>query len=61
MLLWKSKFSRIEAVEIMEDDYDIVQKSKQIFGTGYEEVTLKKGLTLKQVNQLKEDIKKAIN
>ena len=61
MLLWKSKFSKIEAVEIMDDDYDIVQKSKQIFGTGYDEVTLKKGLTLKQVKQLKEDIKKAIN
>lgn len=61
MLLWKSKFSRIEAVEIMKDDYDIVQKTKQIFGNGYDEVTLKKGLTLKQVKQLKEDIKKAIN
>lgn len=61
MLLWKSKFSRIEAIEIMDDDYDIVQKSKQIFGTGYDEVTLKKGLTLQQVKQLKEDIKKAIN
>ena len=61
MLLWKSKFSKIEAVEIMKDDYDIVQKTKQIFGNGYDEVTLKKGLTLKQVKQLKEDIKKAIN
>ena len=61
MLLWKSKFSKIEAVEIMKDDYDIIQKTKQIFGNGYDEVTLKKGLTLKQVKQLKEDIKKAIN
>ena len=61
MLLWKSKFSKIEAVEIMKDDYDIIQKTEQIFGTGYDEVTLKKGLTLKQVKQLKEDIKKAIN
>ena len=61
MLLWKSKFSKIEAVEIMKDDYDIIQKTKQIFGRGYDEVTLKKGLTLKQVKQLKEDIKKAIN
>lgn len=61
MLLWKSKFSKIEAVEIMKDDYDIIQKTKQIFGNGYEEVTLKKGLTLKQVKQLKEEIKKAIN
>lgn len=61
MLLWKTKFSKIEAVEIMDDDYDIVQKTKQIFGTGYDEVTLKKGLTLKQVKQLKEDIKRAIN
>lgn len=61
MLLWKSKFSKIEAVEIMKEDYDIIQKTKQIFGNGYEEVTLKKGLTLKQVKQLKEEIKKAIN
>ena len=53
MIFYKSKYCKIESEKQLNGLFSVVQKTKNIFGNSYEEITLKTDLTKADLQNLK--------